>query len=277
MSENKEPEEATKFESVFAESEPPEEGAIRNDEKPIPDAEVTEDGHLTKRINTEGRDLYDHSEELEAERKKGYADGTAPPDMPDREPIGVRNPAMMVDPLDGVRDEIERRFQADFGDLKVTVSAAERDAFVRAALTDTELIYEIEVEGVGIIVTVAMPPDSFTNAAQAAANKWAKDDIIDTDSDLQWLLTFQQMHALFQIRAVNGEPTEWASHWDDGLPKLGDLRALLNNPDTLHDFQKMGAVRWRLLVNAIRLAEQKYRICLSNWQDRTFFTGADTA
>ena len=84
-----------------------------------------------------------------------------------------------------------------------------------------------QVERIAADVKVVIPADIFTNAAAAAANKWAKEDYIDSDSDLQWLLTFQQMHAWFQVREIDGKPTDWAEDWEDGLPKLSELRRRL--------------------------------------------------
>lgn len=275
--EPQEPQEEKPLASVFAESETPEEGAERIDESGPDGKEILPDGNMRQTVSTDGQDLYDHADETAAVHDKQVADGTAAPDMPDREMIGVRNPGVMADATDDLRDEIEARFKDEFGGRTVEVTADERAAFVRAALHDTELIFEIPVEGLGTTVLVALPPDSFTNAASAAANLWAREGFIDEDSQLQWLLTFQQMHAWYQVRSIGGEPTPWSVFWGDGPPSHAQTREFLSQVENFEDFQKMNAVRWRMILDAIRTAELKYKICLTNWQDRTFFTGADTA
>lgn len=290
--------------SVFDESETPEEGANFFDEAPdtsapTPDTSETEpdpfasleeedlaeddikekileDGNLDLEADLGDTDLFDHSEEINARKEQDEKDGVAPPPLPESDPVSYQNPAMLSDPAEAVRDEIESRFTEEFQASKVSVKPAEREAFVRAALHDSELQFNVKVEGVGATVTIAMPSDHFTSAVTAAAYSWAKDGHISADSDLQWILSFQQMHAWFQVRAVNGVPTSWASDWADGIPSAKQLQELLNNPENLKDIQSMSGIRWRLMLQAIRIAEQKYKICLNNWHDRTFFTGADT-
>jgi len=276
MSDKPEQPEQPEVTSVFSESEPPEEGANVFDESP-PEEKQPDDGHLRKTISTDGQDLYDHSDEIEAERQQEEADGVAPPPMPEREPMGIRNPMVHADPAEAIREEIENRFAEEFRAEKVTVTNAERDAFVRAALHDSELVFEVEIEALDAVVSVAIPSDTFTSCASAAAYKWGEEGHIDKTSDLQWVLTFQQMHAWFQVRAIDGTPTAWADEWDTEKPHSAKhLRELLENPENIEPIQRLNGVRWRLFLNAIRIAEQKYKICLSNWQDRTFFTGADT-
>lgn len=238
--------------------------------------EVTKDGHLKMSVESGGIDPYDHSSEVDAKLEKAREDGTAPPPMPDVEPEGVRNPAMLTDPMDELHDVMEQRFRQSFADMKVEVSKVERDAFVRAALHDEELVFDIELEGVGVVVQVAMPSDEFTNSAFSAVNRWGEEDHIDKQSDLQWLLAFQQMHAWYQIRSVNGEPTSWSDYWEDGKRKRSEIRRYMENPDNFDDITSMNAARWRMLVMAMRIAEFKYKICMQNWRDRSFFTGADT-
>ena len=265
-------------------AEEPEEGANVMDESssspgkidPGSERTVTEEGHLKMKVDTGGIDPFDHSPELEARHKKEKSDGTAPPDLPETEEVGINNPAVMGTPSDRLKEEMEARFAMDYGDIEVKVTQAEREAFVRAALHDTEMQFDIEVEGVGANVTVAIPPDEFTNSAAAAARDWGKQGFIDPDNDMQWMLAFQQIHAWFQIREIDGEPTEWSDYWADGMPKIGPLRAFMKDPDNFQVFFQMNAVRWRMLIDAVRMAEMKYRICLQNWRDKSFFTGADT-
>ena len=238
--------------------------------------EVTDSGDLRMRVPLGDIDPYDHSAEQSVVAESRRAAGIAPPDMPEtvREPD--RNPAMMKNSTDPLQEEMERRFSQSFGDLKVEVTAVERDAFVRAALHDEEFILDIEMEGVGATVRVAIPTDEFTNSASAAVTQWGREGFIDKDSDLQWLLAFQQIHAWGQVRAVNGEPTSWSDFWADGIPSIKDMRAAMRAVDTFDPIFRIHGVRWRLMLDAIRIAELKYKICLQNWRDRSFFAGADT-
>jgi len=271
--------------SVFdGPAEAPEEGANVMDESeeapgkisPGASKEVTEDGHLKMRVGTEGVDPFDHSPELEAKREKETKDGTVPPDLPETEDLGVNNPTMLDSSADRLKDEMEQRFSEEFGNIKVDVTPAEREAFVRAALHDSELTFRVEIEGMGTTIEVAMPTDEFTNSAAAAAKAWGAIDFIDPESDMQWMLAFQQIHAWYQVRSIDGEPTPWSDYWADGMPKIRELRAYMKDPDNFEDFFQMNAVRWRMLLDAVRVAELKYRLCLRNWRDKSFFTGADT-
>ena len=250
-----------------------------SDDAPASDAverEIGEDGRIKLTAKVGDANLFDHSEEVEAQKDADDKNGVAPPPLPESDPVGYQNPAMLSDPADAVRDEIENRFTEEFQASKVTVKPAEREAFVRAALHDSELVFNVKVEGVGATVTIAMPSDHFTSAVTAAAYTWARKGYTSEDSDLQWILSFQQMHAWFQVRAINGVPTSWAADWAGGMPGAKQLQAMLDDPDNLKDIQNMNGLRWRLILQAIRIAEQKYKICLNNWHDRSFFTGADT-
>ena len=138
-------------------AEEPEEGANVMDESssspgkidPGSERTVTEEGHLKMKVDTGGIDPFDHSPELEARHKKEKSEGTAPPDLPETEEVGINNPAVMGTPSDRLKEEMEARFAMDYGDIEVKVTQAEREAFVRAALHDTEMQFDIEVEGVG--------------------------------------------------------------------------------------------------------------------------------
>jgi hypothetical protein len=266
--------------SIFSgAAEPPDPDANTFDGMVVPgDVEVstTADGNLHVQVPTGDIDLYDHSNELKAKKEHQKKAGVAPPDLPPTAPEPIRNAAMMRDSNEPLQAEMERRFSQSFGDLKVKVLPKDRDAFVRAALHDEELVLDIELEGVGAVVSVAIPPDEFTNSASAAVTQWGREDFIDKDSDLQWLLAFQQIHAWHQIRAINGEPTPWSDYWADGIPPLKEIRKSMRDHNTFAPFFQMNAVRWRMMLDAIRVAELKYKICLQNWKDRSFFVGADT-
>ena len=266
--------------SIFAGgAEAPDEGANTFDDEVVPgevEQSVDADGRLTVSVPLGDIDLHDHSAEQVAAKEHNQKLGVAPPDMPVTTPEAVRNPAMMKNASDPLQDEMERRFSQGFGDLKVEVTARDRDAFVRYALHDEELILDIELPGVGAVIRIAIPPDEFTNSASAAVTQWGREDFIDKDSDLQWLLAFQQIHAWYQVRSVNGEPTVWSDFWVDGLPPLKKIRKSMRDQTTFDPIFQMNAVRWRMMLDAIRIAELKYKICLQNWKDRSFFAGAGT-
>ena len=268
--------------SIFAGvPEEPEEGAHTMEESVIPTGDdptkgVTDDGNLKMQVPLGDIDPFDHGAAQDAVREQQRENGTAPPDMPVAEPLPVRNPAMSMDASEPLQEEMERRFSQEYGDITVKVDVTERDAFVRSATLDEEFVLVIEIDGVDMTVTVAIPPDEFTNSAAAAVNHWANEDFIDKDSDLQWLLAFQQVHVWYQVRAINGEPTPWSDYWSDGMPPNKQLRADMRDTDNFDVFFQMNAVRWRMMLDAVRTAELKYKICQENWQDRSFFGGADT-
>lgn len=269
--------EPEKLHSIF--DEPPDEGVRTIDETPSePAADKPGGDHLKMSIPTGGVDPFDHSAEVAAARAQQAKDGTLPPDMPETKTIPPHNPAMGESSADALRDEMEARFAHDAGELKgIKATAADRDAFARAALHDSELVFDIPVEGLGVTVQVAVPPDDFTTSAAAALSHWEAGDVIDKDSGMQWLLAFQQIHAWYQIRAVDGVPTPWSDYWaGEKHPPLSDIRAKMKDASTFDPIFSLGAVRWRMLLYAIRAAEAKYRICLQRWNDRTFFIGADT-
>ena len=271
------------FKSIFeGEPEMPAPDAQRVDDgatsqdPSAPAFSVNEKGHLDASIPVGGVDPFDHGVEQDAVDQKQRQDGVAPPPLPADTDVPLRNPAMMANATDQLQDEMERRFRLELGDTKVKVTAVDRDAFVRAALTDSELQFDIELEGIAATVRIAIPPDEFTTSASAAVNLWGREGHIDKDSDLQWLLAFQQLHAWYQVRAINGEPTPWSDFWVDGIPTLGKMRERMRDYASFDEFFRMRAVRWRMLLDAIRTAEFKYKICLQNWKNRSFFIGADT-
>lgn len=262
--------------SLFV-GEVPDDDAMVNTVVPgAPQTDVTEDGNLIATVPVGDVDLYDHSAEQAALRQHQRELGVAPPDLPASTPEPPRNPAMMQHAADPLKEEMDRRFSQDYGKVKVEVSPDERDAFVRAALHDTELVWGIDLPGVRAHVKVAIPPDVFTTQAAAAVTHWGKIDFIDKDSDMQWLLSFQQIHAWYQIREIDGQPTVWSDFWADGFPSIKTLRETMRDVSTFHDIMTMGAVRWRLCMEAIQIAELKYKLCLQNWRDRSFFAGAGT-
>ncbi len=269
------------FDSIPAEA--PESGAHAYEEgmtvpadEPVIRKEVADDGTLHMTVPLGDVDPFDHSAEEGAKRDHAKGLGVAPPEMPETAPEPLRNPAMMANATDPLQEEMERRFTQTYGEMKVEVTAQERDAFVRAALHDEELIWQIDLAGVGATIHVAIPPDEFTTSASAAVTRWGADGHIDKDSDLQWLLAFQQLHAWYQIRAIDGEPTKWSDYWVDGMPPLKAMRETMRDPVVVDPIALLNAARWRLILEATRIAELKYKICLQNWRDRSFFAGADT-
>lgn len=254
--------------SIFDNPEPPAPGAMTGD-SPFAPPEVT--------VDVGEYDPHDHTAEVDAVDAAAAADGTKPPTMPEHVELPLANGALIPGVTDALHDEIERRFTREHGDLQVVVTQSDRDAFVRAAMNDSELIFPIELPGVNATVNVAMPPDVFTSSAAAAATDWGdKLEFITKGNDMQWLLSFQQMHVWFQVRAINGVATPWSDTFADGIPKARKLRKKLSEPKNFDAIFDMSAVRWRMLLDATRIAEYKYKICLENWREKTFFTGADT-
>lgn len=267
------------FESIFS-GEP---------EVPAPDAQMLEalDSEDSIKVEKVGKhvkasvplgtlDPYNHAAEQEVIDAKKRESGTLPPSLPETQDMGIRNPKMMATPVDYVKEEMERRFTHEFGQQKVNVTATDRDAFARAALLDQEVVFDILLEGLDITIRIAMAPDEFTSSAAAAVTQWQQDGLMSKDSDMQWLLAFQQVHAWYQVRSINSVPTPWSDFWVDGLPALKDIRLAMREHERFDPFFRMNAARWRMLMEAVRIAELKYKLCLQSWNDRSFFTGADT-
>lgn len=269
--------------SIFESSEPPEEGAQIIDETagedtPAPQVEVDKGGNVTATMQLEeGENPFDHRAEQEALDEAKKKVGVNPPDLPETPDIGAQNPVMMAGATDAVREEVERRFHSEFGAVSVEVTPSEREDFVRAALHDNEMKFHVPIEALGINIAVVTPPDAFTTMAAAMAKQWGKDGHIAPDSDMEWLLAFQQMHVWYQVREVNGEPTSWSSYWQGDRRPMLEIRERMQDPSHLDDVIQMPPVRWRMCLEASRIAELKYKICLQNWHDRTFFTSAGTA
>ncbi len=222
-------------------------------------------------------DLFDHSAEEAAINEAEKTDEIPIPEQPEHIQAPLHNPALQADPVADLKEKAERSFTGTFDVGKVTVDALERADFLRAALHDKEVVFDVKLEGVDASVKIAIPPEFFTTSAASAANAWGVSGFNDRDSDLQWLLSFQQMHAWFMVREINGVPTPWSDAFCDGMPKSSFLRATLKEPDNFEAFFVMQPVRWRMIVEAMRIAEFKYKLCLEAWQDRSFFMPAGTA
>ena len=229
-------------------------------------------------IDVGDANLYDHSAEESLIAAEGGGEEQIPvPPQPEHMEMPLHNQALQADPVATLKEQTERSFTGTFDVGKVVVSPDERAEFVRSALHDTEMIFEVTLEGVSATVKIAIPPETFTTSAAAAATAWGRSGFNDKESDLQWLLSFQQMHAWFMVREIGGVPTPWSDAFCDGIPKFSSQRAHLANPDNFETFFVMTPARWRMIVEAMRIAEFKYKLCTEAWQDRSFFTPAGTA
>jgi hypothetical protein len=254
-------------------------------EEPDPDAltsetpEKDQDTPFSVEVDAAGVDLFDRTEEEAlTQAATGRSKENTPPPMPDDIDLGDRNPGMTADPTRGVVEDIINRFRTDVEGAVVEVTAGERDAFVRSALHDTEMVFSVPVAGVGSVVEVAVPSDLFTSLASATAYHWGKLGFIDPSSDMQWILAFQQLHVWYQVRSIDNVPTPWSDFWRvDTPPATAEIRNFMRRPSNFESITGMKAVRWRMVMDAVRTAEEKYKICLKNWHNRSFFTGADTA
>lgn len=223
-----------------------------------------------------GIDLTDHNPEAEAIRSEDEKDGVAAPQELPHPHTRIERTASLADPLGDMKQKVDP-FVDDFEIGRVEVTPEERDAFVRSALHDTEMVFNIHLEGPDINVKVAIPPESFTTMVARVIDMWDTDGRVDAKSNINWLLTFQQTHAWFQVREFAGKPTKWASFFDDGVPRMSTLRQKIENLDTFDDVINTSPARWRMMVNAMALAEYKYKMCLDAWRTRAFFAKADTA
>lgn len=221
-------------------------------------------------------DLSDHNPEAQAIRTEDEKDGVAAPQELPFPHTNIQRPAALVDPVGKLKNEIDP-FVDDFEIGKVEVTMTERDQFVRSALHDTEMSFDIMLEGPDISVKVAIPTESFTTLVAQVIDQWDSQGIVKSTNNVSWLLLFQQLHAWYQIREFGGKPTPWAKFFDDGVPRLSQIRAAIENYDSIEQVVNMSAPRWRLMVNAMALAEYKYKLCLDAWRTRAFFVKADTA
>lgn len=222
--------------------------------------------------------LHDHEAEAALYKERDRSMGVEVPDQPKRKFVEVNNPAMTLDPVAEMHAKMDEALSGQFSDLKVEVTTEERDRFVRAALFDSEMRFEVDIAGINATVTVAIPTETFTASAALALDRWEKAGALNQSSNTQWILAFQQLHVWYQVRAVNGKPTEWSALFlDDELPKVSTLLAHASDPENLAAIRDMSAPRWRMLVEASRIAELKYKLCVEAWHDRSFFTPAGIA
>lgn len=220
--------------------------------------------------------LTDHSEEQQLVADHEREMGVNAPQKPDREFVPMQNPSIMHDPVQEMRETIEGSFKDTFSVGDIEVNHEERARFVRCALHDTAMWFDITLEGVGVKVNVVIPPESFTAMAANAVTAWGKADYLDVNSNIQWYLAFQQLHVWYQAREIDGEPTSWSEFFDT-QKTTAELRRFVNDPANLESVIGMHSVKWRMLVEALRIAEAKYKLCLEAWRDRSFFTSAGIA
>lgn len=229
-------------------------------------------------VNLGSAKLEDASEETRLLREQGKEHGVQIPERPEKSDVPLNNPELAVDPARSIREEVEAAFRADFDFGKVEVSHEERERFLRCALHDTEMYFDVELEGLEMTFVVAIPTEQYTTTVLSALDKWNASEAIDVRSDMQWLLAFQQLHAWYMIRAINGKTTAWADEFENDAPPRGKtLRTFIYDADNLENIISIGAARWRSMVIAMRIAEAKYKICSDALRDRSFFTGAGTA
>jgi hypothetical protein len=221
-------------------------------------------------------DLTDHNPEAAAVRSENEKDGVAAPEELQHPNTRIQHPINLEDPVGRLKADIDP-FSDEFDIGTVTVTPAERDAFVRSALHDEEMVFDIHLEGPDINVKVAIPTEAFTVLAANTLDIWDEGGSINAKSNVHWLLAFQQLHAWYQIREFNGKVTSWATFFDEGLPKISAIRNHLKDPAAIEDLINISAPRWRMMVNAMALAEYKYKLCLDAWRTRAFFAKADTA
>lgn len=232
----------------------------------------------TIKINPEdyGINLTDHNAEDEAIQTEDEKDGVAAPQELPSPHTRLRSTLPLKDPVGDVMRAVDP-FSSEFQIGKVEVTNEEREQFVRSALHDEEMVFNIHLEGPDIMVKVAIPTEAFTTLAANTLEIWDANGTVNARSNVHWLLTFQQMHAWYQVREFGGKETSWASFFDDGVPKLSKIREHISDFDNLDCIINMSAPRWRMMVNAMALAEYKYKLCLDAWRTRAFFEKADTA
>lgn len=256
-------------------------------EAPTPsifDQAATMDGEATTAptpkisINSQdyGIDLTDPNPEDAAVRGQDGDDSVSVPVEQPHPHTKIERLAALEDPVGKMMNDIDP-FVDDFKIGVVEVTRSERDAFVRAALHDEEMAFNIHLEGPDIYVKVVIPPESFTTLVANTIEMWDDNGVTVAKNNVSWLLLFQQMHAWYQIREFGGKPTAWSEFFDDGLPKLSAMRKFVSNMDNFDDIMNTSGPRWRMMVNAMALAEYKYKLCLDAWRTRSFFAKADIA
>ncbi len=249
------------------------EQAAEQEEQSAPEA--TPPQEIKVRPEELGIDLFDHNPEANAVKQDREKDGVAPLDELPNPDTKIQHPASLKDPVGNMKRIIDP-FKDEFDIGTVEVTATERDAFVRSALNDTEMIFDIHLEGIDVNVKVAIPTEAFTTLAAGILDKWDALGAINAKSNVSWLLAFQQLHAWYQIRSFNGQETPWAKFFDDGVPNISKIREHIDNYDNLSPIVNMSGPRWRMMVNAMALAEYKYKLCLDAWRTRSFFEKAGT-
>ena len=269
----------TDNESIFSNPETPDADAINLTQEQR-ESLSPENGTVTE-LDTGDVDLNDHSDVVSAMRNAEEEAGVVVPPLPEESPIPTPDPFKTADPQAAINEELQRRFSSELGDdIKVEVTEEEKARFVRCALHDQEMYFDVEIEGVGASLRVAMPTASFSVEVSGALSFFMQEDNgtdINVSSDMSWLMMFQKMHAWYQIRSIMGTPTKWSDFWVDGIPKTSKIRKALKKPETYEFFETMNATRWRLIIEAMNVAEIKYGICLKAWHDRSFFASADSA
>ena len=221
-------------------------------------------------------DISDHNPENEAMRSADADDGVASPNELPHPHTRIERLGALADPVGKLMNDLDP-FADDFKIGKVEVTIAERDAFVRAALHDEEMSFDIHLEGLDIYVKVVIPPESFTTMVANTIDAWDSNGVTNAKNNVSWLLLFQQLHAWYQVRSFAGKPTAWSTFFDDGVPKISKLREFVSNVENFENIVNMSAPRWRMMVSAMALAEYKYKLCLDAWRTRSFFEKADTA
>lgn len=224
-----------------------------------------------------GIDPFDHASEERAIGEDRAKNSIPAPERPTRLTAPVNTPALLEDPVADLKTDVDASFSGVFNVGPVTVEPDERERFMRCALHDEEMWFDITLEGMDTTVRVAIPPESFTAAVATAISAWDKAGVVDSSSNMQFYLAMQQLHAWFQVREVGGKHTPWSDAFADGMPKASWIRQFTRDPDNFDAFFNMSAARWRLLVESMRVAEFKYKLCLEAWRDRSFFTQAGTA
>jgi hypothetical protein len=211
--------------------------------------------------------VFDHSAEQQAIQEHEREMGVSTPEYPVDAGAPVLHPHIMIDAVGGL-----------FGKLtdgeEIKVSAEESARFLRCALNDTEMYFDVQpVSGQSVSVRVAMPTEAFTSYAGSLVNQWPD----FTGDSVAWILAMQQAHVWFCVRAVDDVPTAWSDFFADGVPKTSELLKVLRGPNDYMDAVfNMSAPRWRLLLEAVRIAEMKTKTCLAAWQQRAFFGTGDT-